>query len=150
MTLKRLIATASILVIAATVADAKPPVVMQAPIDDRFDLVDFVTWGGGANGVGYVAAIALIAREGEVVLCGAGHFGRDSQLRSATRRVLRGTQFLANGEIVLTDMTYFNKVDRNQLVDGTLTNCASTGVSVTEPDVEWGFGPEGGGRYRID
>lgn len=136
----KFVATAAISVLLlsmGTVLEARPKVVAQLPVDDGFVVEDFVRWSGDESGLGYVAAYSMRVKEGVYVFCGAGHYATAGRLRRATRQVLRNMRLKADGEIVLSDLTYFNTVSEPEFEAGTTANCASTGVKVTDKEVDW-------------
>lgn len=109
----------------AALAAGKAKVVEQVRVTDEFQETE-LEWLGRPR-PGFVLRWRTKVIDGEIAICGAAAFP-EIQLRSASRNVLRRSYIVYEDKKIMRDMTFFNRVKRESKLDGSLANCASTGI----------------------
>ena len=71
---------------------------------------------------------------GKFEICGIGSH-KHSNSRSASTSMMQRTSITLNGEIILTDMRFFNDPGFNVPLQGKMANCHNTGIDV--PKGRW-------------
>lgn len=141
------VATAPTAAVAPAVSAPEPPAQSNPVVTANF------LGGGGSwstmGGIKY--RYTVIERDGEVHICGAFTARGPSNIRALSRQVLRKASAQANGELIMTSMSFFREVSNSNWsthLVGVPTSCRSTGKSVeTTPLDSVRVGTQSG-RYR--
>ncbi|MFZ1727441.1 MAG: hypothetical protein WBO29_14050 [Albidovulum sp.] len=124
--------------IAALVLAASPAVAedFQTPVTKDF-LESAIEING--YGVGYVYRWDVLLFDDVVALCGVGIFP-DARTAYAMKGLVRKASLTYRGKKILKDVSFFNKVKKNDDLSKATATCRSTGVAPVK----------GGGSFVLD
>ena len=113
----------------------------QIPLTDDFTEQQ-LQWTGGLGG--YEFRWKTIVTNGVIEICGVGFYSNVSS-RWQTKDSLRKAYIKYQDKVVMKDITFFSRVkSRTKLKNGTMANCASTGVKAPNGRYSVSLGWPGG------
>ena len=98
----------------------------MVPVTKNFQ-EDSVVWQGDIAGKSYQYVYGLAAIDGKIAACGVGKY-LDPTLTGPTRQFLRKSHVEFNGEVVLTDLSFFTKVPLKADLRAAKATCRLTTV----------------------
>lgn len=116
-----------------------PQVSRQIPVTSTFTR-DSLDWCSSANGgctdVGqYVFLWKPVVFDGKIEICGVGS-GTSDEVTAKSLVSMQRARAELNGNVILSDMSFFNNAGNDSNFRGVMANCRTTGI--TEPDEKWG------------
>lgn len=137
MFLKKVIWIATSIIIAGTAVHAQK-ISRQIPVDSDFQ--DTAVTLSGQPDL-YKMKVKLIVVGGKLEFCGIGSF-KSLQYRDGVMRGLRTTKLRVNGNVVLSGINYFSRVNRSNQMASSKANCRATGVPapsrIDSIEFDWG------------
>ena len=123
---------------AALVLAASPAVAADFQVPVTKDFLESAIEING-YGVGYVYRWDVLVFDGTVALCGAGIFP-DARTAYAMKGLVRKAKLTYRGKTILKDVSFFNKMKKNDDLSKATATCRSTGVTPVK----------GGGSFVLD